>query len=250
MSSMATLPDEAVFGEPKYWQLRTSLLKAIEEDFSSGDVLPNERDLAARFGVARATLRHALEQLELEGRLVRKRGAGTTVAGPRVDVSLSADGEGWPGVDLRDREVIDCATVPVTDDFADTLKGRPSALVHRLRRRQFSMRQVVGLECLYVSRAVVPSLSTRVPGFERASLMLRQLRGHRLEGRHRAVELGVAEAEEARYLERPPGTAVLVVTTTYTALGRTAAVTVATYRADTCRLAFAEAGPTALRPAS
>ncbi|MYW04122.1 GntR family transcriptional regulator [Streptomyces sp. SID3343] len=247
---MATLPDDTMFGEPKYWQLRTSLLRAIEEDFSSGDILPNERDLAARFGVARATLRHALEQLELEGRLVRKRGAGTTVAGPRVDVSLSADGEGWPGVDLRDREVIDIATVPVTDDFAATLKGRPSALVHRLRRRQFSMRQVVGVEYLYVSRSVVPSLSTRLPGFERASLMLRQLRENRLETRHRAVELGVAEAEEARFLERPPGTTVLIVTTTYTTLGRTAAITVATYRADTCRLGFAEAGPTALRPAS
>ncbi len=250
MANMATLPDETVFGEPKYWQLRTSLLRAIDEDFSSGDILPNERDLAARFGVARATLRHALEQLELEGRLVRRRGAGTTVAGPRVDVSLSADGEGWPGVDLRDREIIDIATVPVTDDFAADLKGRPSALVHRLRRRQFSMRQVVGVEYLYVSRAIVPSLSTRVPGFERAALMLRQLRGNRLETRHRAVELGVAEAEEARFLERPPGTTVLIVTTTYTALGRTAAITVSTYRADTCRLAFAEAGPTALRPAS
>jgi DNA-binding GntR family transcriptional regulator len=250
MGDMATLPDETVFGEPKYWQLRTSLLKTIDEDFSSGDILPNERDLAARFGVARATLRHALEQLELEGRLVRKRGAGTTVAGPRVDVSLTADGEGWPGVDLRDREVVDIATVPVAEDFAAGLKGRPSALVHRLRRRQFSMRQVVGVEYLYVSRAVVPSLSTRLPGFERASLMLRQLRENRLETRHRAVELGVAEAEEARFLERPPGTTVLIVTTTYTTLGRTAAITIATYRADTCRLGFAEAGPAALRSAS
>jgi len=250
MAGMATLPDATDLGEPKYWQLRTSLLRTIDEDFSSGDILPNERDLAARFGVARATLRHALEQLELEGRLVRKRGAGTTVAGPRVDVSLGVDGEGWPGVDLRDREVIDCATVPAIDGIVSSLKGRPSALVHRLRRRQFSMRQVVGVEYLYVSRNIVPSLSTRLPGFERASLMLRQLRGNSLESRHRAVELGVAEAEEGRFLERPPGTAVLIVTTTYTALGRTAAVTVSTYRADTCRLAFAEAGPAALRPAS
>lgn len=53
--------------EPKYWHLKTVLSEALDQDFAVGEVLPNERELAARFGVARATLRQALEQLELEG---------------------------------------------------------------------------------------------------------------------------------------------------------------------------------------
>ncbi|MYR19036.1 GntR family transcriptional regulator, partial [Streptomyces sp. SID6137] len=74
--------------EPKYWHLRTVLSEALDSEFSVGEILPNERDLAARFGVARATLRQALEQLELEGRLQRRRGVGTTVAPPRVGVAV------------------------------------------------------------------------------------------------------------------------------------------------------------------
>lgn len=70
--------------EPKYWHLKTVLSEALDSDFAVGEILPNERELAARFGVARATLRQALEQLELEGRLQRRRGVGTTVAPPRV----------------------------------------------------------------------------------------------------------------------------------------------------------------------
>ena len=66
--------------EPKYWHLKTVLSEALDSEFAVGEILPNERDLAARFGVARATLRQALEQLELEGRLQRRRGVGTTVA--------------------------------------------------------------------------------------------------------------------------------------------------------------------------
>ncbi|MEU0221680.1 GntR family transcriptional regulator, partial [Streptomyces sp. NPDC006265] len=83
--------------EPKYWHLKTVLSEALDSEFAVGEILPNERDLAARFGVARATLRQALEQLELEGRLQRRRGVGTTVAPPRMGVSLGTGPHTWPG---------------------------------------------------------------------------------------------------------------------------------------------------------
>jgi DNA-binding GntR family transcriptional regulator len=56
------------------------------------------------------------------------------------------------------------------------------------------------------------------------------------------VELGSARADDARELDRLPGAPVLVVTTRFVADGRAAALSLATYRADTCRLTFGASG--------
>ncbi len=45
-----------------------------------GDRIPSERDLAARWGVARMTARKAIETVTAEGWLERRRGSGTYVA--------------------------------------------------------------------------------------------------------------------------------------------------------------------------
>lgn len=48
--------------------------------FAVGDRLPSERQLAARFGVSRPTVRVALSQLESRGLVVTRSGSGTFVA--------------------------------------------------------------------------------------------------------------------------------------------------------------------------
>jgi GntR family transcriptional regulator len=45
-----------------------------------GERLPSERDLSARWGVARMTLRHAMDDLVVEGLVQRRHGSGTYVA--------------------------------------------------------------------------------------------------------------------------------------------------------------------------
>ncbi len=76
----------------------------------------------------------------------------------------------------------------------------------------------------------------------RARAVLRELHRLGVEGQDRSVELGSARADDAKELDRLPGAPVLVVTTRYFASGGTAAVSVATYRADTCRLTFGDSG--------
>ncbi|GLX51059.1 GntR family transcriptional regulator [Streptomyces hygroscopicus subsp. hygroscopicus] len=228
--------------EPKYWHLKTVLSEALDSEFSVGEILPNERDLAARFGVARATLRQALEQLELEGRLQRRRGVGTTVAPPRVGVAVGGAQHAWPGTAGDAWQAVDCVQETPSAAVATALETGADEPVHTVRRSRMSGGQRVATELLHIPAASVPGLTAidAPSGTARARAVLRELHRMDLEGQERSVELGSARADDARELDRLPGSPVLVVTTRFTAQGRTAALSVATYRADTCRLTFGE----------
>ncbi|MCH5674532.1 GntR family transcriptional regulator [Streptomyces gilvus] len=230
--------------EPKYWHLKTVLSEALDSEFTVGEILPNERDLAARFGVARATLRQALEQLELEGRLQRRRGVGTTVAPPRVGVAVGTEQHAWPGAAGDVWQAVDCALAAAPSAVAAALETGPEEAVHTVRRSRVSHGQPVAAELLYVPASSVPELSAidAPSGPARARAVLRELQRLELEGQENAVELGSARADDAKELDRLPGAPVLVVTTRYLAEGRIAAYSVATYRADTCRLTFGDSG--------
>ncbi|MER0245907.1 GntR family transcriptional regulator [Streptomyces sp. HSW2009] len=243
--------------EPKYWHLKTVLSKALDSEFAVGEILPNERELAARFGVARATLRQALEQLELEGRLQRRRGVGTTVAPPRRGVAVGDSRHAWPGAVADPWQTLGSTAGSVPAPVARLLDVPADTDVHTVRRALTTDGQPVAAELLYVPAGSVPGLNlneaplapagggTAWPAGSaaRARAILRELHQRELEGQERTVELGSARADDAKALDRLPGAPVLVVTTRYLAAGRTAAVGVATYRADTCRLTFGDSGP-------
>ncbi|MGW1540627.1 GntR family transcriptional regulator [Streptomyces sp. NPDC002309] len=230
--------------EPKYWHLKTVLTEALDSEFSVGEILPNERDLAARFGVARATLRQALEQLELEGRLQRRRGVGTTVAPPRVGVAVGTEQHDWPGGSGDAWQAVDCVVAVPPAVVADALETGRDEPVHIVRRTRTTHGQPVAAELLYIAESSVPDLSAidAPAGPARARAVLRELQRLELEGQDRAVELGSARADDAKELDRLPGAPVLVVTTRFHSAARIAAVSVATYRADTCRLTFGDSG--------
>ncbi|WP_148589487.1 GntR family transcriptional regulator [Streptomyces sp. WAC01526] len=235
--------------EPKYWHLKTVLSEALDSEFTVGEILPNERDLAARFGVARATLRQALEQLELEGRLQRRRGVGTTVAPPRVGVAVAPARHTWPGAAGDDWQPVDSVesdTVPAA--VARLLETAAGDRVHIVRRSRVTQGRPLAAELLYVPAAEVPGCQETgaLSGPARAHAVLQELQSRELEGQDRTVELGSARAEDAKQLDRLPGAPVLVVTTRYVSQGRTTAVAVSTYRADTCRLTFGESDAVAL----
>ncbi|MFC5723418.1 GntR family transcriptional regulator [Streptomyces gamaensis] len=230
--------------EPKYWHLKTVLSEALDSEFAVGEILPNERELAARFGVARATLRQALEQLELEGRLQRRRGVGTTVAPPRTVVAVGDGERSWPGGGPEIWQPVDSAEAQPPHAVARALGVPSDDPVHVVRRIRRSHGQPVAAELLYVPAATLPATAAlgTLAGAARARAVLRELQRLPLDGQDRSVELGSARADDAKKLDRLPGAPVLLVTTRYFAGGGTAAVSVATYRADTCRLTFGDTG--------
>ena len=63
-------------------------MDALLADLTEGDPVPAERELAARFSVAREPVRQALHELLVEGRIER-RGRGTVVSKPKLTQPLS-----------------------------------------------------------------------------------------------------------------------------------------------------------------
>jgi DNA-binding GntR family transcriptional regulator len=232
--------------EPKYWHLKTVLNEALESEFAVGEILPNERELAARFGVARATLRQALDQLELEGRLQRRRGIGTTVNPPRMGVPVARPQDSWPGAGPDAWHTVDCDEAPAPPAVAAALGVRVDEDVHTLHRVRTMNGQTIATELLYIPKSVVPDTEGIVVSAHRSRAVLHELQRLDLDGEARTVELGVARTDDAKRLERLPGSPVLVVTTRYVSGDRTAAVAVSTYRADTCKLTFDDGGAIAV----
>ena len=123
---------------PKGEQLR-QLLEALIAELGAGAILPSERMLAERYGVARMTVRKVLDRLVAEGAAYRIQGRGTFVAEPRI---VYADALKGFSEDIRARGMVPGARVLaqeiVTADAAvaaalERPPGTPVVLIHRVR---------------------------------------------------------------------------------------------------------------------
>lgn len=73
---------------PYYAQLKELLQREFGVSWRPGERIPGEVMLCERYGVSRTVVRQALDELEGEGRVVRRKGQGTFVAARKVDESL------------------------------------------------------------------------------------------------------------------------------------------------------------------
>ncbi len=89
---------------PKYYHVKIEILDLIR-GLPPGSAVPTERDLAKRFATSRTTVRQAIAELVVDGRLERTQGRGTFVAQPKLmqvrpltSFSQDLQDEGWrPG---------------------------------------------------------------------------------------------------------------------------------------------------------
>lgn len=71
-------------GVARYYALYELLSGALADgSIPAGQRLPSEPELVARYGLSRTTVRRALERLEAEGRIERRRGSGTYAVGQK-----------------------------------------------------------------------------------------------------------------------------------------------------------------------
>jgi GntR family transcriptional regulator len=133
--------------------VRTAL-DEILDGLIEGDAFPPERELATRFGVARETVRQALHELLVEGRIER-RGRGTVVSKPKLvqPLSLRSYTEGALRMGRKPgRLLITWEDVEATPDLAAALGVPDGDAVMHLERVLLADGQRIGLESTYLSR--------------------------------------------------------------------------------------------------
>jgi GntR family transcriptional regulator len=138
----------------KAYLIRTEL-DTLLAGLQVGDAVPAERELAVRFGVARETVRQALHELLVEGRIER-RGRGTVVSHPKLiqPLSLRSYTEGavrmgrTPG-----RVLVSWDDVSADADLAEALGVTGGAEVMHLERVLLADGERIGLESTYLSVA-------------------------------------------------------------------------------------------------
>ncbi|MFC5722824.1 GntR family transcriptional regulator [Streptomyces gamaensis] len=144
---------------PKYYAVKAQLSELLEE-LGTGGRLPAERDLATRFAVSRETVRQALRELLLEGR-VRRQGRGTVVAGPKLEqpLALASYTEGVRRQGRRPgRALIGLDRFPCPAALAADVGVRQGEPVWHMERVLLADDERVGLESTYVAVARAPRL--------------------------------------------------------------------------------------------
>jgi GntR family transcriptional regulator len=223
----------------KQRETRERVLELIES-LTGGDVIPSERQLTVELGVSRLTVRAALDELVREGYLVRRRGAGTFVAEPKVakGMNISSFSE-----DMRQRgltpgsRTLDLSVVPAGARLGRILHVSPSEPVVAVKRLRLADGEPMAIELLHVREAIVPGLTAL--DLERDSFY--ELLEHRFHveivGGTQTVEPTVTNQEESSTLGVPlHSPALLFERVTRAPDGGVVEFTVSTYRGDRYRL--------------
>jgi GntR family transcriptional regulator len=135
---------------PKYYTQKLRIAELID-GAAPGTALPTERELAEQFGTSRTTVRQALSELVVEGRLERVQGSGTFVAEPKVMhvrqlTSFSQDLNGRQPTSV----ILALEQVPATKAVADKLGVRVGTRVHRLERLRYLADEALAHETAYL----------------------------------------------------------------------------------------------------
>jgi GntR family transcriptional regulator len=223
---------------PKYFAVKEQLLDSIR-DLPEGSPLPTERVLAEEYGVSRTTVRQALADLLVEGRVYRLQGKGTFVARPKVVQTLALTSYTQ---DMQARglspasRVIAAERLPAFPEVAEMLELPPRTEVLRVQRLRLANLEPMAVETLFVEAARFPGLEERLTDNGSFYALLRTEYGIALEEAEETIESGIASPSDSQLLGTEMGWPMLLLTRrTWDVEGRPVEFVRSLYRGDRYR---------------
>ena len=223
-------------GLPAYKRIQGAIVKRLESgQLKAGDIVESERELARIHRVSLMTARHALAGLEREGMVVRRRGAGTFVAPPKIHFNkLMSYTEQMAGRGLAvSSRVLSLNVIDTEQEVAARLALPASSRLIRLERLRLGGDEPFAIETCYLSADEFGDL-TRAR-LDRVSLFSILERDHGLEIVHadEEVDATTADPHSARLLGIPHGSPVLRIRQEiYSTKGKVALYVLGLYRSD------------------
>ncbi|HEX4221983.1 MAG TPA: GntR family transcriptional regulator [Pseudonocardiaceae bacterium] len=198
--------------EPKYWGLKRHLLDLLSS-MPPGSPIPTERSLAAEFDVSRTTVRQALAELTVEGRLLRVQGKGTFAAEPKVAQRLQLSSY-TEDMRAQGREpssrLLEISEEPADIDLARLLAIRAGAKVLRMHRLRLADNEPMAIETTHLPLSRFRGLRRYVSSGGSLYQVLRERFGVEMGHAEETIETALASPEEAELLGADVGLPMLL----------------------------------------
>lgn len=177
---------------PLYLKIYQRLREEIERGkYKVGDLLPSEEELAEIFQASRTTIRNALQELERDNLIFRKRGKGTVVQEPKTAQNLNYISSFTETLRSKGVEVatgtLTVELVPAPPKVAGALNLEGGELVYLVQRTRVTGGLPIAFITNYLLPRIVPELEKKKEALRTRGLyqLLEEEYGLKL---HRAIE--------------------------------------------------------------
>jgi GntR family transcriptional regulator len=230
------MPEARNSGMPAYKRIQSAISKRLEAgQLKPGDLVDSERELARIHSVSLMTARHALASLEREGKVVRRRGAGTFVAPPKIHFNkLMSYTEQMSGRGLNiSSKLLSFDVIETAPEIAARLALPAASRLLKVERLRLGGDEPFAIETCYLSADDFGDLVRA--RLDRVSLfsILEHDYGLRIAHADEEVDATNADTHSARLLRMPPGSALLRIRQQiFSTQGRIAMYVLGLYRSD------------------
>jgi GntR family transcriptional regulator len=197
---------------PKYYGLKKHLLE-LTETMPPGSPVPPERSLATEFDTSRTTVRQALQELVVEGRLERIQGKGTFVAKPKVSqaLQLTSYTEDMRAQGLEPTsELLDVGYITADNHLAGLLDMNAGGRVLRIERLRLANREPMAIETTLLSAKRFPALRRNLTKYASLYTALAEVYDVHLAEAEETIETSLATPREAGLLGTDVGLPMLM----------------------------------------
>lgn len=193
----------------RYIQLATLFRRRIEQGvWPPGKQIPTVDGLSAECGVARATIRQALDQLEAEGLIERFRAKGTFVREAPTTNRLWCEVEtDWSGL-LRSREGAEIEVLGETESVAVTAAppapiGTAASRYSHIRRRHWRDGQPFLVTEVFLDQGLRAQVTAEDLRSKTALKLAASIPGVLITDARQTLTIGTADIETATALQLP-----------------------------------------------